>query len=248
MKQEVLKHEIKYISLFSKIKHLDFGYEAEDLNQRDKYYHNQLHLLNHHFSASDIENYASKNKKHGFALYRVEGNLDLDLVKSKDDILSHDAIFGNSIDDIKLYKKRDVEISIVNPLTDDPFFDFLYSDSVAFGEEYAKGNIKRQRDVLTQNQGQYFYLQAIYEGEVVGMINAFVDQGIAKIDDFTVKDDLQKKGIGSALMYELLNILKSMNVSYVYLVADQEDTPKDMYQRWGFEFISDYYIVRKTYK
>ena len=248
MKQNILKHELKYISLFSKIKYLDFGYEAEDFNQRDKYYHNQLHLLNHHFSKSDIDDYASKNKKHGFAVYRVEGNLNLDLVKAKDDILSHDAIYGNFINQIKVIKKNDIDITIVNPADDSLFFNYLYEDSAPFGVSYAKGNVVRQKEVLSQNKNSFFYLQAIKGGDVVGMLNAYVDHGLAKIDDFTVKDNLQKSGIGSALMHEMLNILKSMKVDYAYLVTDQEDTPKDMYQKWGFQFISDYYVVRKTLK
>ncbi len=246
MKQKLLNHELKYISLFSKIKKYNYGYEAEDLQQRDKYYHNQLHLMINKFNVKDIDEYLSRNKQHGFAIYRVEGDLDINLVKKQEDIVSHEAIYGRKIVDLNVTKKSDVNISVVNPQKDTKFFEFLYEDSKAFGEDYAIGNVKRQKQVLSNNDKVYFYLQVTYEDQIVGTLNAFIDNDIAKLDDFTIKPNLQKQGFGSTLMREMLELLTTKGVKYVYLVTDQEDTPKDMYQKWGFKYISDYYIIRKT--
>jgi spore maturation protein CgeE len=244
---KITSHEQFYVSLFSKVRDHIFGYEAEDLKQRDKYYHNYLHLLNDRFTKQDIDYYIDKNLVHGFIMIRAENGLDIRNFIDSKDIIDQDAYYGNDIKNIHINKKRNVDVRLVNPETDESFFDSLYKESIAYGKTYAQGNKKRQKEVLSESKDAYFYLKATYNHKIVGMLNACIRGNLAKIDDFVIKEDFQKQGFGSALMFDMIELLKKRGIEYVYLVTDDEDTPKVMYEKWGFQLISTYLVIRKMY-
>lgn len=244
---DVLNHEKKYVSMFSKITDYEYGYRAEDLNQNDKYDHNFLLLQNRKFNNTDLLAYMKKKISSGFAVFRYHDQIHVaDL--NDDAIVEKEGYYGNDINLVQIKSKtnKDIEISVVDPLKDEKFFDFFYEDSKAFGVSYAKGNLERQKQVLSQYKDKYWYLQLTYHNEVIGMLNTFVDGNIAKVDDFVIRDDMQKQGFGSALMRKMVEMLKNKDVRFIYLVTSQNDTPKNMYQSWNLNFISEYYVTRKT--
>ncbi|MDY0294274.1 MAG: GNAT family N-acetyltransferase [Acholeplasmataceae bacterium] len=242
--KQVIQHEKLYVELFSKTIDTSYGYEAEDLNQRDKYYHNYLDITQDIASDKDIKSYITKTQKHGFSVIRLENGIKINPSFYENEIVDCDGYYGNDITSIIIHPKSSITIERVNPQNDDPFFDFLYEDSKAYGETYALGNVKRQKEVLTHQSSQYMYFKAVENNQTIGTLNVFMHGDNAKLDDFAIAEEKQRKGFGSQLMYEVLQFLKTQGITYVYLVTDQNGTAKNMYQTWGFKALGTFEVIR----
>jgi spore maturation protein CgeE len=244
-KNQIIDMEIKYIKLFSKQVKYPFGYAFYDEKQRDKYFHNYLHILRNEYSLRELNLYYMDTSKHGFVLYRVEEGIEI----THNPIFSgyihdHDAYYANDINHIEIHSKINAEIHQVDPKKDQHFFDFLYQEDLLFGTSYAEGNVKRQKEVLTQFKNYiYFYIK--HEDRIIGHINCFIDQNYAKIDEFYIVEAYQKHGYGSSLMKHMIDYLKKKDVNEVYLVTDLSDTAKTLYERWNFKFVADFHFFRK---
>lgn len=241
----ILNHEKLYVKMFSQTFDYPFGYEAFDVHQRDKYYHNYLEITKDCFTTNDINDYLLKSQPFGFTVIKVNHPLALDPLFKQDAIVDCDGIYGNDITSITIPLSSTIEVTQVDPNNDQTFFDFLYEDSKTYGISYAKGNVKRQKEVLSQFENQYVYFKAVLDDQVIGTLNVFTHEKMAKLDDFSIREDMQRKGFGSYLMHEVIKHLKSKGITYVYLVTDYNGTAKQMYQTWGFKFISTFEVIRK---
>lgn len=243
---DILKHEQKYLRLFSDIRQKPFGYEAEDVNQRDKYYHNLLFIQNGRFTFHDIRHYMEENKKYGFIVLRFLPKITIGHFYLKDYILNRDAFFGTDIESIRIPFKRFADVSVVDP-NDESFLTFLFNGHAEYGIPYAKGNVIRQQEVLNNNKHCYHYYVIKKDDQVIGTLNAFFDGEVGKVDDFVIDEAYRKQGYGSQLMSFAIHDLKLRGIKYVYLVTDDEDTPKDMYQAWNFKLIGKMFELRKMF-
>ena len=243
MKQKTLNHKKIYVSMFSKITEHAFGYETEDMSQRDKYYHNYLNITNETFTNEDILAYINKTKVHGFSVIRTEEDIEIDQAMIKDATIDTNGIYGAPVEDLKFKVKVDATVSRVDPDKDEDFFDFLYQDSKNYGESYAIGNTIRQKQVLEAAKNIYGYFMIKVDGKVIGTLNYCIHEQMAKLDDFVIADDYQKKGYWSKLMHDVIEYLKKTGINYVYLVTDLDDTAKELYQKIGFKYITKYQII-----
>lgn len=241
---QMIEHEKLYVELFSKTMEKPYGYEAEDIHQRDKYYHNYLGITQNLVNDQDIKAYITKTQKHGFSVIRLENGVKINPTFYENAIADCDGYYGNEIQSITINPKSSIAIEMVNPQDDDGFFQFLYEDSKPYGESYALGNVKRQKEVLTIESSKYMYFKAVLNNQTIGTLNVFIHQHTAKLDDFVIADEKQRKGYGSRLMYEVLEFLKTKGISYVYLVTDQQGTAKQMYQTWGFKPLGSFEVIR----
>lgn len=82
-----------------------------------------------------------------------------------------------------------------------------------------------------------------WNGIPVGNVDLFCHDGIVKIEDFAVLPDYQRRGIGTAIMKDRIDHALSGNAEMIYLVADEEDTPKEMYRRMGFEKVGETFAL-----
>jgi spore maturation protein CgeE len=62
----------------------------------------------------------------------------------------------------------------------------------------------------------------------------FIYEDTAKIEDFAVTSQKQRKGYGTAILKALTEIALEKNVSVIYLETDEDDTAKEMYKKRGF--------------
>lgn len=83
-----------------------------------------------------------------------------------------------------------------------------------------------------------------YDNIPAGHCELMIKDGIAKIEDFMVLDKYQRRGIGRTIMNYLLNKALDAGVELIYLVADEDDTPKEMYINMGFEKVYDRYAMK----
>ena len=66
---------------------------------------------------------------------------------------------------------------------------------------------------------------------------------MAKIEDFSVNPNYQRRGIGTTLLKALVEIAQEQGINAVYLNADEDDTAKEMYTKLGFKKIGEVYSL-----
>lgn len=82
-----------------------------------------------------------------------------------------------------------------------------------------------------------------YDKIPVGSCQLFLYNGIAKIEDFTVSPEYQRRGIGTTILKYVIDIALSKKAELIYLSADEDDTAKEMYEKLGFEKVSESYAL-----
>lgn len=111
-----------------------------------------------------------------------------------------------------------------------------YEEAKQWGESYALS--KREllkKDYRDQRKQQII---ALVDGEIVGSVDVIVREQTAEIDNFFVLPAFQKQGIGSKIQQF---VMQHYAEKTIILVADGEDTPKDMYVKQGYRFIGFQY-------
>ena len=215
-----------------------FGYEYFDHVQQDKYYHNFLHIQTPITSNQPLIEYFDTHVSAGFVVYRVEetaGDLDVSFLPSAPQI-EHNGYYAALIQDIKISLKSNyptIEIARVNESLHASFFNMLYESNREDGEQYARQLANRIIPLLTDQQYFHYYVAREQE-KIVAMIRVFYHHHRAGIDDFYVIPSYRRRGIGKLLFHYVINQLRQKNIQEVALVADEEDTPKEMYRQFGF--------------
>lgn len=134
----------------------------------------------------------------------------------------------------------DVQLATEENLTD--LIQLKYQSDLEYGEEFAKQKtdlVKRQ--FLDSNIQQVL---AFYQGEAVGYVDLILSDETVEIDEFTVVETYQKRGIGSQLQKFVMD---SYSEKTIVLVADGEDTPREMYQRQNYQYLGFQYEGTKEF-
>ena len=230
--------EEAYILTFCKKEvHEDYIYYHDD-ELKTKYYHNYyvcknddnvMESLYHRkfFVQFDLEHpYTGKLK---FSDYEYE-------------IEYHSSIFG-----LHVLRNNTYRVEKLKECDSSWAYEYFYKDTLKYGEEYSKENTKRILDVcLKEKRIDYYFVYDI--DKPVGFIEVFQYKDAAKLENFSILEEYQKKGYGSCLFNHVLNELKRMGIKDIYLTADYEDTPKVMYERMGFTMVGRSYQVREVFK
>lgn len=134
----------------------------------------------------------------------------------------------------------EIDIQLVTDRTLAILLDLKYKNSLAYGEEFAKQKralIKRQFGDPAIQQ-----LLAFYKGEPVGYLDIIRTSKTSEIDDLSVDQAFQRKGIGSHLQRYVMELFPEKTV---LLLADGEDTPKEMYKKQQYKNSGFKYEVQK---
>lgn len=116
--------------------------------------------------------------------------------------------------------------------------DILANQS-AMGAVFAEKRIHRKVEVYKQPDSNLNFYVCYYNGKAVGNCEFMVSDGIAKIEDFDILENYQRKGFGTNLVRHLLEEAKEEGVHLVYLMTDGGDTAKEMYIKCGFKKLGE---------
>ena len=246
-RERIFDMEIKYVSLFSRKEKIKSGFIFKDDQQKDKYFHNFLMIYQDNFDTNEIKLYEKEKQTDGFVIYRFEEINHLDLTWLSEYHKETYGYFFSAINDLSITPNANCHIEMVDPTIDDIFFDFMYQEDLEYGISYAKNNIIRQKEVMIKNREQYVYIKLIVDGKIIGHLNAFVSHEMAKIDEFYVKNEYQRRGYGTAMMDYMIKLLKKREVKEVYLVTDLGDTAKDLYVKYGFILKGQFEQYKKSF-
>ena len=100
-----------------------------------------------------------------------------------------------------------------------------------YGEGFARRNIRRNYEKLTY-QGAYL------DGKLVGACYCFSSEGSTCIDGLIVDEGYRKRYVATSL---IAHIRDSYPGTVLFLHADEDDTPREMYEKMGFETIDRLY-------
>jgi spore maturation protein CgeE len=112
--------------------------------------------------------------------------------------------------------------------------DILANQS-AMGSEFAGKRIYRKSEVYKQFDSNLNLYVCYYDSIAIGNCEFMLNDHIAKIEDFDILENYQRKGFGTAVLKHLLEEAKENSVEFVYLITDSGDTAKEMYIKCGFK-------------
>lgn len=137
----------------------------------------------------------------------------------------------------------DIDIQMVTEENLEILINLKYKSDLEFGSEFARQKtdlIKRQFDDPAIRQ-----VLAFYKGSPAGYVDVIISGETVEIDELTVDEMFRNKGIGSRLQKFVMD---SFSKKTLILVADGEDTPKEMYKKQNYEYLGFKYEIQKVYQ
>ena len=137
----------------------------------------------------------------------------------------------------------EVTVKIVEDQDLEAFLQLQYKEDLHYGESYAKekqAHLKRER----QKQGIHQVI-AYKNGQPVGSVELIEKEKTVEIDNFFVISTMRGLGIGVAIQQFVMQLAGN---KLVILVADGEDTARNMYKKQGYRFYGFQYEALKVDK
>ncbi|MDW4063022.1 GNAT family N-acetyltransferase [Staphylococcus saprophyticus] len=136
----------------------------------------------------------------------------------------------------------EIDVTIVNDETLEDYIAIYRRFAEPYGLAYAQESIQMIRNQFPQENKLRILA---YKGELpVGILDLIVSASAMEIDGFGVLDEYQRQGIGSVMQSFVAQIAKDKTI---ILIADGEDSAKDMYIKQGYIFISYCYQILKEH-
>lgn len=134
----------------------------------------------------------------------------------------------------------DVQITSVTDESFELFKEISFEQDAQISPSFAQQK-KILYDVQVDESNTLLLLAWIGK-EAVGGVTLFETEESVEIDSLFVRDQWQKKGIGSAIQQFVMNLAEDR---IVLLAADADDSPKDMYVKQGYVYHSFQLSVQK---
>ena len=246
--EKIFNCEIEYTSCFCQVtKHQDFIRFQDDAIP-DMYYHNYTCVINAENDAALVQFIESEiarnqNESKDFCLIRcytpvgesIAGQLTHEPDISVSGHYMYD--FAGHAEFVMPEDKRIVRVSNDGLLEEMLNLDLAH-DEESLGIDFCTRRVYRRRDAYFSDGSLDAYI-CYYNGVAVGSCSLFIHGDIAKIEDFAVLPQYQRKGIGTAIIKNLIDVAWRNNVTVVYLETDEDDTAKEMYIKCGFYRVGD---------
>ena len=151
-------------------------------------------------------------------------------------------------------KQKNIEVWKCNP--DVVIHDSAYSDVLAdllqidietfasdYGEDFIRRRDARYVKKAMETPGFHYYV-AYLDGKVAGSCYACAIDGYVVMDALVVREAFRKRYVATTLMKHIASQFKEE----MFLHADADDTPKEMYRKMGFETVDELYEYLKMWE
>jgi len=104
------------------------------------------------------------------------------------------------------------------------------------GGDIGKSFIKRRferRSKVYLSEGLVDSYLCYFDGKIIGHCDLFLNDNVAKIEDFDVALEMQREGFGTTILKEMVLIAREHGAEIIYLITDSDDTAKEMYKKCG---------------
>ena len=151
-------------------------------------------------------------------------------------------------------KQKNIEAWRCNPdviihdsASSDVLADLLQIDIETFASDYGEDFIRR-RDAryvkkAMETQGFHYYV-AYLDRKPAGSCYAYAIDGYVVMDALVVREAFRKRYVATTLMKHIASQFKEE----MFLHADADDTPKEMYRKMGFETVDELYEYLKMWE
>jgi len=123
-------------------------------------------------------------------------------------------------------------------MVDDILFSDLQFDEKTLGKDFCTRRCYRRGKVYVSDKGVDSYV-CYHDGDIMGNCDLFIYNDVAKIEDFVVIPKHQRKGYGTTILKSLIDTAIKEGCHTIYLVTDEDDTAKEMYEKIGFNKIGE---------
>jgi len=141
----------------------------------------------------------------------------------------------------KVKDNPDIDVQIVTEKNLMPFLAFQYQQDIVFGSNFANQKVELNKQIF--KDPNFMQLLALYKGTPAGAVDVIISQDTAEIDNLGVDEAFQRKGIGSRIQKFVMDTFRDKSV---ILVADGQDTPKEMYKRQNYQYLGYQYYTQKV--
>lgn len=143
--------------------------------------------------------------------------------------------------------KSNPDVIIHDSASSDVLADLLQIDIETFASDYGEDFIRR-RDAryvkkAMETPGFHYYV-AYLDRKVAGSCYACAIDGYVVMDALVVREAFRKRYVATTLMKHIASQFKEE----MFLHADADDTPKEMYRKMGFETVDELYEYLKMWE
>ncbi|NWQ44311.1 GNAT family N-acetyltransferase [Bacillus sp. EB106-08-02-XG196] len=149
------------------------------------------------------------------------------------------AIQPNRFPEVKV--NPDIEVEIVTEKNLRDFLSLQYQQDIVFGSNFANQKVELNKCIF--KDPTIMQLIALYKGTPAGGVDVIISENTVEIDNLGVDEAFQKKGIGSRIQKFVMDTFHDKTV---ILVADGQDTPKEMYKRQNYQYLGYQYYTQKV--
>lgn len=82
---------------------------------------------------------------------------------------------------------------------------------------------------------------AYADGELASLCELYLEGGAAQVEDVATAERFRKRGLATAIVLNAVHAARTAGAGFVFLIADADDWPKEMYAKLGFEEIGTTY-------
>lgn len=250
--EEIMKCEEAYIRCFCKVREEEKkAYYTDDLLP-DMYEHN-FTLLKEKLSQRQLQDFIMNETQKAIEakvnFYKVKvPTLPKEMVTNSQGKLPQVETLGIYLCDLEKITswRNDTQCNVKKIVSDIQIEELVALDLIhdrdTCGEDFCKRRARRRGKVYKSDIPCDSYI-GYYQGKPVANCDLFIDGNCAKIEDFAVIPEYQRRGIGTTLLKALIYKAQKKGAKIVYLNADEEDTPKEMYVKLGFKKLGELYSL-----
>lgn len=141
----------------------------------------------------------------------------------------------------KIAQHSSVDVQLVSDINMEAFLKLQYDEDLKYGETFAK---EKRKLLLRQfDDGSKLQIIAYYEGNPAGVVEVIERDETAEIDNFFVAEPFQRKGVGGQIQRFVMDLFADKTV---ILLADGEDTAREMYQKQNYVYLGFRYEILKV--
>lgn len=247
----IRKAERSFKMLFSQkcvfSEHLE-KWQDDDLY--DMYDHNQFVPLLDDPTDKELEKAVAYQRQLGRGFLKIDTREKLDEALTErfslEECCTETMLLRNKQKNIEAWKCNP-DVVIHDSASSDVLADLLQIDIETFASDYGEDFIRR-RDAryvkkAMETPGFHYYV-AYLDGKVAGSWYACAIDGYVVMDALVVREAFRKRYVATTLMKHIASQFKEE----LFLHADADDTPKEMYRKMGFETVDELYEYLKMWE
>ena len=247
----IRKAERSFKMLFSQkcafSEHLE-KWQDDDLY--DMYDHNQFVPLLDDTTDKELEQAIAYQHQLGRSFLKLDTREKLDEALTErfslEECCTETMLLRNKQKNIEAWKCNP-DVIIHDSASSDVLADLLQIDIETFASDYGEDFIRR-RDAryvkkAMETPGFHYYV-AYLDGKVAGSCYACAIDGYVVMDALVVREAFRKRYVATTLMKHIASQFKEE----MFLHADADDTPKEMYGKMGFETVDELYEYLKMWE